>query len=47
LTSDGGSPTAVSEENAGVSNSSTVRFESHGAYVVQRDVAVIALGGVS
>jgi hypothetical protein len=38
---------AVFEENAGASNSSTVRFESHGQYVVQRDDAVIALGGVS
>ena len=35
------------EENSGQTNSSTARFESHGAFVVQRPAAIALLGGGS
>jgi hypothetical protein len=38
---------AVFEENAGSTNSSTARFESHGVFVVQRPTAIGLLSGAS
>jgi hypothetical protein len=37
----------VFEENAGQTNSSTARFESHGVFVVQRPTAIALLSGAS
>jgi hypothetical protein len=36
---------AAFEENAGKTNSSTIRFESHAAFTVQRADAIVAIAG--